>query len=89
MTFQTGARDPAMLVVSDAFAEGWHATVDGTEVPIHRANLVARALQLPPGPHTIEMWFDVPLFRWAVRLPTLGLALSFLALLLHLRQRPR
>jgi len=89
MTFQTGVPDPAMLVVTDAFTDGWHATVDGTEVPIHRANMVARAVQLPPGNHTIEMWFDVPLFRWAVRLPTLGLALAFLAMVLHLRQRPR
>ena len=46
----------------------------------------ARAVQLAPGQHDVEMWFDVPLFRWAVRLPSLGLSLAFLALVLHLRR---
>jgi hypothetical protein len=86
MTFRAGAREPSLLVVSDAFAEGWHASVDGAEVPIHRANIVARAVALSPGQHDVQMWFDVPLFRWSVRLPSLGLALAFLALLLHLRR---
>jgi uncharacterized membrane protein YfhO len=75
-------------VVSDAFADGWHASVDGAPVPIYRANLVSRAVVVPAGQHVVAMWFDVPLFRWATRLPGPGLALCFLALLFHLRRRP-
>jgi hypothetical protein len=44
---------------------------------------------VPAGAHLVRMWFDVPLFRWAARLPTLGLGLAFLALVFHLHRRRR
>jgi len=86
VTFRTSSPHPATLVVMDAIADGWHAAVDGAEVPIRPAEVVGRGVDLSPGTHAVEMWFDVPLFRWAVRLPSVGLALAFLAMVLHLRR---
>lgn len=43
------------LVVSDCDAPGWSATVDGVAAPIRRANMLFRAVPVPPGRHTIEM----------------------------------
>jgi hypothetical protein len=43
------------LVVSDIDYPGWKATVDGTPVPIVRANGLTRAIPVPPGQHAVEM----------------------------------
>jgi uncharacterized membrane protein YfhO len=41
------------LVLSELFYPGWHAYVDGKEVPILRANFLLRAISLMPGQHDI------------------------------------
>jgi uncharacterized membrane protein YfhO len=36
---------------------GWHATVDGIEVPIYRANDAFKAVVVPPGTHRVRFEF--------------------------------
>jgi hypothetical protein len=57
------------LVLSDSWYPGWRATVDGTDVPIERANLLFRAVRLGPGEHTVE-------FRYEPRSVRLGAQVS-------------
>ncbi len=44
-----------MLVVSDTYYPGWHATVNGQEVPILRANGLFRGVRVPAGDSTVTM----------------------------------
>ncbi len=40
------------------FPWGWHAYVDGAEVPLARVNYILRAMAIPAGTHEIEMTFS-------------------------------
>lgn len=37
------------LVLADQYFPGWHATVNGNEVPIRRANHIFRLVEIPSG----------------------------------------
>ncbi len=63
------------VVLADAFAPGWRATVDGLPAEIRRANLLFRAVEVPHGRHVIEMAY-APMSVYA------GAALSLCGLLL-------
>jgi len=76
--------DRGYVVLADAFDPGWRATLDGTRVPLLRANLGFRAVSAPAGRHRVEMVYR-PRALW------IGLAVSAAALLtaLVLVLRPR
>ncbi|MGQ9828876.1 MAG: YfhO family protein [Roseiflexus sp.] len=45
---------PAILVLADAWYEGWEVLVNGAPAPILRVNYALRGVWLPPGSHTVE-----------------------------------
>lgn len=47
-----------VVVFSEIYYPGWQATIDGQPVDIARADYILRAINVPAGEHTIEMWFD-------------------------------
>jgi hypothetical protein len=46
------------LVLADVYYPGWHAWVDGTQVPIELANTAFRAVKLTVGEHVIEFRYE-------------------------------
>jgi hypothetical protein len=46
-----------VLVLSDTYFPGWKADLDGTEVPIMKANLCQRAVVVPAGVHMLQFSF--------------------------------
>jgi hypothetical protein len=75
VTIDVEASTPALVVLNDALAEGWSATVDGRPAPIHPVNVIARGVFVEPGTHEIRMSY------WPPGL-TEGLAVTALAGLL-------
>ncbi len=47
-------------VLLDGWSPGWSATVDGSSVPIVRADSLVRAVRVEPGEHLIEMHYRTP-----------------------------
>jgi hypothetical protein len=55
VTLETDTSAPGFVVLADAFDPGWRATVDGQPVPVHRANVAFRAVEVAEGRHVVEM----------------------------------
>ena len=64
---------PAVLVLNEPYFRGWRAWDRGVELPVLRANVLFRALVLPPGQHAI-------VFEFAPRSWLLGWWISVAAL---------
>ena len=54
------ARRDALLVVSQDWKRGRHATVDGTPVPVVRTNGLVIGLTVPRGHHVVHIAFTPP-----------------------------
>ena len=77
-TYQTGKEQ--MVVFSEIYYDkGWHAYLNGEEVPYFRVNYVLRAMVVPAGKGTIEWRFEPKV--WAIG-EKVSLAASLLFILL-------
>ena len=47
-----------MLLLNDVWHPWWRATIDGVEADILRANVIFRAVQVPPGKYTVRFTFE-------------------------------
>jgi hypothetical protein len=78
-----------LLVISDAFYNGWEATLDGEPVPIEQVDVLFRGLIILPGEHEIELIYSPKLFEIGKIISLLGiLVLAVLAIyLFKVRQK--
>ena len=72
------AASDGMLVLSETFEQGWHATVDGEKVPVVEAYGVARAIPIPAGDHTVALTYDPWSLRIGFYLSLMGAAISLI-----------
>ena len=59
------APDGGFLVLHDPWHPWWRARVDGRPAPILRADLLFRAVPLPPGRHHVAFTFEPLTGAWA------------------------
>ncbi len=57
LEIRTSASSPKLLFISDVFDSGWHASVNGKEEKIFRANYAFRAVSVPSGDSTVRFWY--------------------------------
>ena len=80
---------PAVLILLDAFEKGWKAFLDtGAEIPILRANAVARAVVIPAGSHVVTFRYETPFLPIGATASCVGVLLC-LGLIAHARWRIR
>ena len=54
------ARERGIAVFVEQYDRGWRATLDGSSVPLLRANLIMRALPVESGTHRIVLEYHTP-----------------------------
>lgn len=80
LKYQSNNANKGFAVFSEMYyANGWKATIDGKEAPIHRVNYALRGLEIPAGKHTIEFKFEPQVIKTG---STIALISSLLILLL-------
>ncbi|MEQ1702381.1 MAG: YfhO family protein, partial [Ilumatobacteraceae bacterium] len=72
-TIRTDSDGPGLLVIADAYRNGWVAFVDGVETPVVRADHALMAVEVPAGQHTIRLEYTPPGWPNAWRLSLLAL----------------
>lgn len=72
---QTQTQSDEILVLADQYEEGWHARIDGKETLISPANLIFRAVKIPPGNHEVVFNYYPESFDTGLKISgaTLGL----------------
>ena len=82
MVYEADVPAQSLAVFSEVYyPEGWTATIDDQEAPIIRANYVLRALEIPPGKHTIRFHFAPTSYRLGNAVTVGASVLLLLALL--------
>jgi hypothetical protein len=68
---------PAVLILADAFEEGWAAKIDGgSTLPIFRANGLVRAVMIPAGRYQVLFNYETPWLRLGACLSFIGVTIS-------------
>ena len=66
IVINVSADNDGYIILNDAYYPGWKATVNGEETPVHRANTMFRAVQVPAGESTVVFTFEPELWRVAL-----------------------
>ncbi|HEV2456627.1 MAG TPA: YfhO family protein, partial [Verrucomicrobiae bacterium] len=75
VTVEASMAQPGFLLLLDTYFPGWKATVNGTSVPVLRADYNFRAVRLPAGKSVVRFVYQPASFRWGVALGLTGLAI--------------
>ncbi|MDQ5826814.1 MAG: YfhO family protein [Chloroflexota bacterium] len=76
------------LVLSDNFATGWEAMLDGNPAPLLRGNVAFRAVAVPAGTHRVSFHYRPRLFYVAATISSLSATVALALGLIHLTRRP-
>ena len=55
---ETDSPSGGLLLLNDVWHPWWRATIDGAEADILRANVIFRAVEVPPGKFTVRFTFE-------------------------------
>ena len=69
--FGVNTNGNTMLFLSDSYASGWQATIDGKATHLYKADVAFRAVEVPKGQHIIIFTYQPQEFSW-------GLAISLI-----------
>lgn len=74
LTLTPTTDQPGYLFLSEMWYRGWKGTLDGQPVPIHRANGVFMAIELPAGTHRVVLRYEPDAYRLGLLVSGITLA---------------
>ena len=74
LTIDVEAAAPGLLVVSQIYAEGWRATVDGEPVSILATNHSLQGIPIDAGRHVVELQYRPASLRIGLWISAIALA---------------
>lgn len=88
MTFRVSADGSVALVISEVWAPGWRATVDGEDVPVLRVDGTLIGVPIQNGDHLVELRYAVPGLRIGLAISALSVVVAAAALILARHRSP-
>jgi hypothetical protein len=73
---------PSVLLLNDRYDPNWKVRVDGKPGALLRCNYIMRGVYLPPGAHTVEFRFELPVGPLYISLAATGVGLLLLGFVL-------
>jgi hypothetical protein len=67
---------PSVLVLTDTFAAGWSASVDGTRRELRQANYLGRGVTVGPGDRRVEFRYEAPGLRAGLLMLLVGWSIA-------------
>jgi hypothetical protein len=80
VTVRPGAGPAGYLVLADLWFPGWKCRVDGRETPLHRADYLFRAVELPEGAREVVFAFEPASYQRGRAISAAALGVVLLAL---------
>jgi hypothetical protein len=78
---------PGLLVLSESWFPGWHATVDGVAVPVVRADGLVLGIPVPTGRHEVVVSYEAPGFKFGFVVSAVTILALVLAAVVERRSR--
>jgi hypothetical protein len=80
VAFTVSAKRPSVVVVSQSWYPGWHATVDGRPVPVTQADVALTGLPVPAGRSRVTLTFHPSAMTAGIVISAAAVVLSLLGL---------
>jgi len=85
LEFRVETDTTAFLTISEIYyPKGWKAFIDGFETKIYPTNYILRGVVIPSGKHLLELKFEPEIYRFSLKLSSIGLIISVLLILVGL-----